>query len=1016
MSNSKIIIDRRILHLLGYGMAKVSTKVGLANNKQVAINRVPRILSRYSDILHERPFVKKHLLPPVKWKAIGNSAPTLLKIDRREPTDPLPHADIVVLTWTTAEWQALDHVFLNGSTVGKFADDKEWLKNHVLSSDSTKDDKESVKKWLPYARGASPYMANSNPQNVWGYFQLVSITDRSGRPWRVLLFKSNTHLAHPPWGKGLSVMLRYIIDDAKPDRIYTIGTAGGARVDQCLGDVVIANSALLMLENPENTTDLDNRNIFRCPSWFPSTDLLKETDRLLFRMKKVVTKKLLKDLFKTLKSKHGKDYDLSGLDLSDLVNESISPQRLGSPKRPKLHPMKDTPILTTDFYYIAEGNDSTAYSALEMDDAIIAREANRARVRFAIVRNISDGAVPKMTRKNTVIPEAVRSDWSSLIYRNFGLYTSYNGALAAWATIAGEGIAGYEPKRGCKTQHDDPLEVKLVFEISSCGTCSFFWPKDKRKLPYGPFTSFDFDINVPLADRNNTSRPSDWVAAKTRPPSFPNGEIMDGCRKAPIMTVGINPNMTAFLPGQAGAAWCYPNFSSENDTDAWSKYAWYYRYRKVSQERLTIDFVKKFILPEGRIVAPRSGQIVSAIRKNPSPSWTFTVRYDGDCTDTEINLKGEEGDFPYVLLFDTSAPNNVFAAGDIIAGRLAVPKGIQVEIMQQQETYYTQFEPVLRQFEKDLQTYGFKNVSLEIGEDVCQLDMVACASPHWKKEYLGGTDMSVNKIVSNCVTKNGWAIKQIVQTRPAVLYIVSKEAWDMFSEAFGSFVQPKTLLLKHPEDGDFTLLRETTDLENPCYLVFKVRAAGLVYESKTRLVITPHFSYSKFFVQQFRMSQKDWKTLEKDSDFRSFIEELTKEKERFVTVMPKKEDHTTYVVIQLKAKDSLEWLKEKYPSVYEKLHPRYYYDPHHMMASVLNDMFVKGEISCQRRDDGTEYLGRTEGPCQFCVNRHWQFPNECRYGKASEEPLKPGYLEKVAAKIIAKGKKSGTARKAVGPD
>jgi hypothetical protein len=32
----------------------------------------------------------------------------------------------------------------------------------------------------------------------------------------------------------------------------------------------------------------------------------------------------------------------------------------------------------------------------------------------------------------------VRDRWSGLIYENFGLYTSFNGALATWSAIAGQ--------------------------------------------------------------------------------------------------------------------------------------------------------------------------------------------------------------------------------------------------------------------------------------------------------------------------------------------------------------------------------------------------------------------------------------------------------------------------------------------------------------------------------------------------------------------------------------------------
>ncbi|MET5012556.1 hypothetical protein AAHH80_35750, partial [Burkholderia pseudomallei] len=81
---------------------------------------------------------------------------------------------------------------------------------------------------------------------------------------------------------------------------------------------------------------------------------------------------------------------------------------------------------------------------------------------------------------------------------------------------------------------------------------------------------------------------------------------------------------------------------------------------------------------------------------------------------------------------------------------------------------------------RTLRVGGHPGASLHVGEDVCQIDMVACASPHWKPGFLGGSDASVTAIVDNCVSRNAWAIKLMVQTRPALLYIVSESSWNMF--------------------------------------------------------------------------------------------------------------------------------------------------------------------------------------------------------------------------------------------
>ena len=97
------------------------------------------------------------------------------------------------------------------------------------------------------------------------------------------------------------------------------------------------------------------------------------------------------------------------------------------------------------------------------------------------------------------------------------------------------------------------------------------------------------------------------MEATTAAPAFPLPEVLDGCRKAPIMTIGINPNLTAFAPGQPGTAWCYPNFADDESADLFTKYAYYYRYRSVFQERFDLSWVEQFLLPEPRVVAAKAG-------------------------------------------------------------------------------------------------------------------------------------------------------------------------------------------------------------------------------------------------------------------------------------------------------------------------------------------------------------------------------------------------------------------------
>jgi hypothetical protein len=67
-----------------------------------------------------------------------------------------------------------------------------------------------------------------------------------------------------------------------------------------------------------------------------------------------------------------------------------------------------------------------------MDDAIIAEACVAAGKQFGFVRNISDPV------QSAAQPAKMQGNWGSTIYDAYGFYTSYNGALAAWAMLAGK--------------------------------------------------------------------------------------------------------------------------------------------------------------------------------------------------------------------------------------------------------------------------------------------------------------------------------------------------------------------------------------------------------------------------------------------------------------------------------------------------------------------------------------------------------------------------------------------------
>jgi hypothetical protein len=550
----------------------------------------------------------------------------------------------------------------------------------------------------------------------------------------------------------------------------------------------------------------------------------------------------------------------------------------------------------------------------------------------------------------------------------------------------------YDPPRELKPKPPrDPLEIDLVYNIRPCGTCDFFWPENTSPQVYGPFPSFDFDSNTPAehipgGDTNSFV----WLKGTTRRETFPDAEVMDGCRKAPIMTIGINPNLTAFAPNKTGASWCYPSFSSDNNTDSWTKYAYYYRYRSVYQEHFDFAFAEQFILTAGQIKAVKSGLMLGSVRPDDSPAFDIRVIYDGDSNPTAIHLPGKPGGPRYVVLVDSQ---NRFEQGDIIAAQLDIPAAQKTDVFGQPISYYTQIVPVLKDFQTFLKAKGLDDARLQVGEDVGQLDMVACASPHWGPEWLGGSIQSVNTVVSNCVQKNAWAMKQIVQTRPAILFLVGQASWNMFRSAYGHLIQAHPSLPNIPEDGPYTLLQRTT--QNDCRLEFKTHIDGLDYQLSTRLVITPHFSYNVNFLPQFRMSGPALKAFETSFPDATHFLQTDKRIE-----VEKPAGGFAAFGITLDVGGVLSDLKTKFSPAAEKLMATYY-SPHQMMASVLEEMFEKGELSyTEATAEHPGFLTRSDGPCKFCVNDRWSFPQGCPYDKPNVKPYPIGFLEKVTAAMM----------------
>lgn len=331
-------------------------------------------------------------LPAVNYGLVGKTAPTVSK-----SSAGLPKATAVVITWAEAEWAALQQVFSGSTTAMPYSDRS----------------RAAWPAWTKYA----DHLPSGAPSSwtYWGYYCLVEV---SGKP--VLLFKSNTHL-DGPGPTYLQDMINLLISQVKPDLILSIGTAGGAQPTDHVGTVRAVNAGTLYESGVAQSSWPFYKNAWSAPTAILGAAQFKQ---LLFAIP--ATKGALQTLCAQFNSQYGtklalSDLDPDGLNLPDPVPKVANDTAGGSPGS----------LLTTPTFVVATtAGNYASYACVEMDDAIIAKACSANGVPFGFVRNVSDPA------QGAALPAKVQGNWGSAVYDTYGFYTSYNGALAAWAMLA----------------------------------------------------------------------------------------------------------------------------------------------------------------------------------------------------------------------------------------------------------------------------------------------------------------------------------------------------------------------------------------------------------------------------------------------------------------------------------------------------------------------------------------------------------------------------------------------------
>ena len=528
---------------------------------------------------------------------------------------------------------------------------------------------------------------------------------------------------------------------------------------------------------------------------------------------------------------------------------------------------------------------------------------------------------------------------------------------------------------------DLPIEVQLVSGVKNCETCKWFWGDDR---PYGPYPSYDFLEKYPKNEKikynEKAKKPIPWIKTKSNALKFVEPAVMQGCRKAPIMTIGINPNLTAFKPNPRNDTWAYPKFSNQ------ASYAYYYRYKTIYQESFSGDFLQKQMSKKEKEIvrAKMAGYLTYSQRSNTSRWMMLKIRYEDDTEETiERTWKSREDYF--VRYFASKNKKIQFKKGDIIAAKLHLKKDLKAEAFHNVTGYYARFVPVLDSFKKLIVENGdkkqLKKMNLTVGEDVAMHDMIGCASPGWTSIY----DIPTERVIENCVEDNAWVIKQVIQSQPKVIVLVGGSSMAMFLGIFGPYTNV-------PKDRDyFEKVRETC--EKP-YLM-KIKIGKFAFTS--RIICTPHFSYGDNFEKHVRLSSEEWYELrEKHPKELKIILRLNKAKK--ITI---KEGYGSSQMIMLKkGKEELEKIVEKFSPKVKKLFLKNYFDVTEMIAQALKQEYDKRNLQF---DEKTGHLERTEGPCHYCKNDSWEFPEGCEYGNADEKPVPAKFYLEITEKIVRKG-------------
>jgi len=321
------------------------------------------------------------------WADIDFPAGTAPSVLADSPTPSLPAADVVLITYTSDEANAMAAILTPGflAVPPKTSPTRAWTSyaNQYASY---------VPDLLP---GSSPALDSHNL----GLYKLISLSGK-----KVLCFKSSLHLARD--GKSIPIMrlVKQIVAETGARLVITTGTAGGVGGGVELGDAAITTACK-----------------FDLVRMFASEPYNGTTVKSSFQLKDA----------SYLATANG----LVGLNAARLATSPIPPTRAPTIQSGAAVFGADPNVcITTDGFLYDDAQNTDKLQGVgcmvEMDDAVIGLAVQSipgARAQWLSIRNASDPQMPLGASKQE----------ASDIYLKYGFYTSFSSVLACWACVLG---------------------------------------------------------------------------------------------------------------------------------------------------------------------------------------------------------------------------------------------------------------------------------------------------------------------------------------------------------------------------------------------------------------------------------------------------------------------------------------------------------------------------------------------------------------------------------------------------